>query len=95
MKTLYALAFLPAFVLKGCANLAVPLPSKVRPPELATCGAIDLLNMVGKPITALDPSTLERARIIRPGQAVTMDYIAARLNLDLDEQDRITRIWCG
>lgn len=34
-------------------------------------------------------------RIIRPGMAVTMDYRAGRLNLHLDDADRITRVTCG
>ena len=34
-------------------------------------------------------------RIIRPGMAVTMDYRAGRLNLEVDEQGRIIRASCG
>jgi len=95
MKTLFALAFSPVFALQACADLTVPLPAKVRPPELSTCGAIDLQNLVGQPISAVDAATLARVRVIRPGQAVTMDYSAARLNVELDAADKIIRIWCG
>ena len=95
MKTLFALAFSPVFALQACADLSVPLPAKMRPPELSTCGAIDLQNLVGQPISAVDGATLAAARVIRPGQAVTMDYSAARLNIELDAADRIIRIWCG
>ena len=34
-------------------------------------------------------------RIIRPGMAVTMDYRAGRLNLELDDAGRIVKASCG
>jgi sialic acid synthase SpsE len=34
-------------------------------------------------------------RWIRPGSAITSDYSAARLNLELNKQNRIHKIWCG
>lgn len=34
-------------------------------------------------------------RWVRPGQAVTMDYRADRLNIMLDEKGRIARFSCG
>ena len=34
-------------------------------------------------------------RIIRPGMAVTMDYRAGRLNLEVDAEGRIIRASCG
>ncbi len=97
MKTLSLalLAFSPAMSLQACSDLTVPLPPKVRPPEMSTCGAVELQNLVGQPISALERSIVERARVIRPGQAVTMDFIAARLNIELDASDRVKRIWCG
>jgi Peptidase inhibitor I78 family len=35
------------------------------------------------------------ARIIRPGDMVTEDFSTSRLNVDLDANDRVTRLWCG
>ena len=35
------------------------------------------------------------ARVIRPGQPVTLDYNLQRLNLDIDAGNRITRAHCG
>ncbi|HST35160.1 MAG TPA: I78 family peptidase inhibitor, partial [Allosphingosinicella sp.] len=40
-------------------------------------------------------SGARRVRWIRPGDAVTMDYSAERLNVHLDEQGRILRFACG
>jgi len=34
-------------------------------------------------------------RVIKPGQAVTMDFRADRLNVEVDEQGVIVRISCG
>lgn len=34
-------------------------------------------------------------RVIAPGMAVTMDYSAARLNLETDARGRIIRFHCG
>ena len=95
MKTLHALALAPALMLQGCSDLTVPLPGNLRPPELSTCGAVDLQDMVGQKIARIPADTRAQARIIRPGEPVTMDYHTARLNFDLDASDRIKRIWCG
>jgi hypothetical protein len=35
------------------------------------------------------------ARVLRPGQAVTMEFNAQRLNLDLDSGNSVTRARCG
>jgi len=35
------------------------------------------------------------ARILRPGQLVTMEYNATRLNLIVDDKDVMTAIRCG
>lgn len=34
-------------------------------------------------------------RVIRPGDNVTMDYRTDRLNVELDENDVVTRVYCG
>jgi hypothetical protein len=34
-------------------------------------------------------------RVIRPGQAVTMDFSPFRLNIELDASDRVLRMRCG
>lgn len=57
------------------------------------CGASDLQVLVGQPFS--DTSFDEAARIIRPGTAVTQDFRPDRLNVELDENDVITRIACG
>ena len=34
-------------------------------------------------------------RVIRPGDMVTKDYRTDRLNVELDENDVVTRVYCG
>lgn len=34
-------------------------------------------------------------RVINPGDAVAMDYTAGRVNIELDEQNRIKRVFIG
>lgn len=36
-----------------------------------------------------------RARVIRPGERVTMDMDAQRLNIEVDDTGRIRRLRCG
>ena len=90
-----ALFALTTLLVSGCATMTSPLPS-IRPPDLIACGAVDLQHLVGQNVDALLALDLPGPRrIIRPGQAVTLDFNAARLNADVDENGVIARIWCG
>lgn len=35
------------------------------------------------------------ARVLKPGQMVTMEYLPGRLNIDVDERNVITNLRCG
>lgn len=60
------------------------------------CGAADLQHLVGTPASgAEEVAAPGSVRMIRPGDAVTMDYRADRLNFELDAEDRIDRVYCG
>ncbi|WP_235829683.1 I78 family peptidase inhibitor [Frigidibacter oleivorans] len=66
------------------------------PPMEDACGAAGLQQMVGQPASALDTMRFAQPmRVIRPGQAVTMDYNVERLNFAVGEDGRITRVYCG
>lgn len=43
-------------------------------------------------VTGGDVATI---RVIRPGDMVTKDYRTDRLNVELDENDIVTRVYCG
>lgn len=66
-----------------------------------SCDATALQSQIGQKAT---PSVLEdlrsrsgsaTARMLRPGQLVTMEYNATRLNLIVDDKDMMTAIRCG
>jgi hypothetical protein len=44
---------------------------------------------------AREAAGAERVRTLKPGQMVTMEYLAGRLNLYLDASGNIERIACG
>ncbi len=61
-----------------------------------TCGADQLQEFVDGPVTAYDFDALEQpVRIIGPNSMVTMDHRPDRVNVETDENDVITRIYCG
>ena len=67
---------------------------QIRPTE--TCGAIKLLRLIGQPASQLATMTLpDGTRIIRPGDAVTEDYSASRLNIGIDLHETIGSLYCG
>ncbi|SEI39436.1 MULTISPECIES: I78 family peptidase inhibitor [unclassified Achromobacter] len=66
-----------------------------------TCDAGPLQSQIGQKAT---PSVMEdlrtrsgstTARMLRPGQVVTMEYNNTRLNLIVDDKDVMTAIRCG
>ncbi|MCY1203852.1 Peptidase inhibitor I78 family protein [compost metagenome] len=66
-----------------------------------SCDAAALQSQIGQKAT---PSVMEdlrtrsgstTARMLRPGQLVTMEYNATRLNLIVDDKDVMTAIRCG
>jgi len=84
--------------LVACATVA-PEPPTAAPPDDA-CGSARFADLVGQPRRdVLDEvarrGAPRRMRWIRPGDAVTMDYIAERLNIYFDAQDRVERLACG
>jgi hypothetical protein len=81
--------------LVGC----VPSNQQVRAPDTTvpdTCGSTAYLRLIGQDVTTLERELIMRPiRIVRPGDAVTMDYSAGRINFDIDRSGRIARITCG
>jgi len=61
-----------------------------------TCGADDLQVFVGQPYAELQAYGVPvGARVIRPGDAVTEDFSATRLNVRLDAGGRVAALTCG
>jgi hypothetical protein len=92
----------------GCA--AVP-PAGEQPPQEEviesrddpryTCNAQPAQGLVGRASSqelGTEAMRLSGARTLRwipEGSAVTMDYRSDRLNIELDRQNKVTRIRCG
>lgn len=78
-----------------------PPPQSTPPPGDGACNAAPAQGLVGRPAgagLAEEARRLSGARVwrwLRPGQIVTMEYRADRLNLHLDAQDKVARIVCG
>lgn len=95
-KRLVAAFALTAFAIAACAPVA-PLPGM----PTGECSARGLGDLVGRYAT---PSLLSRAkrragasvaRVLRPGQVVTMEYLNGRLNVNVDEKNRVKSFSCG
>ncbi|MEL6376107.1 MAG: I78 family peptidase inhibitor [Pseudomonadota bacterium] len=61
-----------------------------------SCGIAENEELVGQPIESFDQENWPApVRVIPPGSIITNDYIANRINFDVDRQGTVTRIWCG
>ena len=79
-------------LLAGCAAQEQPLP----PQREDTCGAARFADLIGQNATALEKTLLlGPVRVIRPGDAVTMDFRPTRINFKISENDTIRTIDCG
>lgn len=97
---------LAGLLLAGCAGMSSPPPHESAPPpprveNQADCGAERVQDRIGREYSeALEASIRQQSgaasmRVIRPGEAVTLDYRADRLNVRLDDDDIISEIGCG
>lgn len=83
--------------LAGCQSS----PSSQPPSVAGNCDSAAVQDLIGKQASpelldqARRNSGAEVARLLRPGDAVTLEYNAQRLNLAADEDGRIQRIHCG
>jgi len=93
MKT----ALVLLLVLTACArpDAAVPVSGIVE------CDAVSVRRLVGElwrdsnGSEAMREAKSKTLRVTRPGQAVTMDFRADRLNVHLDEAGVVQRVSCG
>ena len=82
-----------AILVQACTP--VPLPPAPQP-DLTSCNAVGLEGLIGAPASLLPTDGEWSAlRIINPGQAVTMDYSATRLNVRVNEAGIIQSLSCG
>ena len=68
----------------------------LTPASSEGCGAERLQEWVGQPEAALDmPNLPENTRLIRPGDLVTQDFQPGRLNVLVDADGNVQRVYCG
>lgn len=98
------LLLMPALL--AASSACTPMPPKAKattpyPPRLAQCQADPAQRFVGE-VASEDIVEQARAatgansvRVLKPGEAATMDFRDDRLNLHLDDHGAITRATCG
>ncbi len=85
------LAILPFLALAACVEPPVPAAE----PDMDACKASTYQGLVGQPKTVLATMMLPAgSRVIGPTDAITMDYRAERLNVELGKDDRIAKVAC-
>ncbi|GAB1594908.1 I78 family peptidase inhibitor [Lysobacter claricitrinus] len=88
--------------LAACSTTSsTPPMSDPMPPVTAQCHADAAQSLVGQSATPQNVETARQragaqmARVLKPDQAVTMEYREGRLNIYVDAANVITRIACG
>ena len=100
------MVFPTLLALSACASAPSAPPSTRGEPILITpdrpvgaatkCQANQFQRLLGlSHDDLLRVRILGPVRVIRPGTAVTMDFVENRLNIELDETETVTRIYCG
>lgn len=85
-----------AALLLGLAACDLALPEPPPGPAPTACGAPALQGLVGQDAAVLRGMTFAvQVRIIRPGDMVTEDYSEQRLNIEVDANEKISRVYCG
>lgn len=88
------LLVVPVLALAACVEVPPPAPLPVEPDPDA-CRASTYQGLVGQSRRVLDGMMLPAGtRVIGPGDAVTMDFRADRLNVEIGDSGRIERISC-
>ena len=84
-----------ALLLQACGTTTL-FTTPVPAPAINQCGAAALQVLVGQPVRVLpDSGPWSTKRIIRPGQLVTQEFSATRLNVQVDRAGRILALTCG
>lgn len=89
-------AMLLALPLAGLAGCVEPLPPPTPlEPDPDACKASQYQGLIGQPASVLSAMTFPAGtRVINPGDAVTMDFRADRLNIEVGVNGRIDKIGC-
>ncbi|WMT88757.1 I78 family peptidase inhibitor [Pelagibacterium sp. 26DY04] len=102
-SALAGLALASAVALAGCSSTANPPDTSMPPP--VDCGAQALSGQTGQSVVGSTPQDVRvggepitvpgSLRVITPGMAVTQDFRADRLNLEVDASGNLVRAYCA
>jgi hypothetical protein len=93
-RALLPVTLLSAVILSGCT-----IPIKLAYSE--TCSTEATIGYVGQPYTdrigriIKDKSQSMHVRVLAPDTMVTQEFREKRVNIALNEKNRIARIYCG
>jgi hypothetical protein len=96
----FALLAVPLVAI-ACAQQPPVSPPASAPSPQGACNAEPAQFAVGRAQTASlveevrQKSGAHIARILRPGQVVTMEFSGERVNVEVDAANRIVRVRCG
>ncbi|MCY1528926.1 Peptidase inhibitor I78 family protein [compost metagenome] len=88
-------------VLTGCSSADKPATPESQAKGPGACNAEVVQSLLGQIATAdvvkqaHQLSGAQTARVLAPGDVMTMDYNARRLNINIDESEVIEQITCG
>ena len=88
-------------LLTACTATSPPMSDPIPPQPLGCNADAAKPNAIGKVATtdvvdhARRDAGAQMARVLKPGQMVTMEYREGRLNIDVDEANVITNLRCG
>ncbi|SEL57594.1 I78 family peptidase inhibitor [Halomonas daqiaonensis] len=104
-SSLTVVGFLLMTACSAANESAAPRASAPEPPHVNegddACGAARVQDRVGRDFDAAmgmalrEESGAKTLRVMRPGEAHTLDYRTERLNVRLDDRDRISALECG
>ena len=87
---------LPLLMTCLLAACTMPVLSYPPAPNPNACGAAGLQGLIGLSATVIPPTGVwSTIRIIHPGELVSLEYSASRLNVRVDALNRIVQITCG
>lgn len=99
-----SMALVAAAALSACSSTPAAPPDTSMPPPV-DCGAATLSGKIGQQVTGSTPQDVRiggepvrmqgAVRVISPGQPVTQDYSASRLNLEVTGGGTLIRATCG
>ena len=59
------------------------------------CAAGRYGALVGRPLAAVTLPADLKTRVVRPGEVVTMEYVADRMTIEVDAKGIVTTVRCG